>query len=65
MIDGHVRKFHYDNGKLIKACDFDDVGKETDERNGFTVSTQSAKPQTFTMTNNINGIIIKRKKVTK
>lgn len=28
MIDGHVRKFHYDNGKLIKACDFDDVGKE-------------------------------------
>ena len=28
MIDGHVRKFHYNNGKLIKACDFNDVGKE-------------------------------------
>ena len=28
MIDGHAKKFHYKDDKLIKACDFDDNGKE-------------------------------------
>jgi len=29
MIDGHAKKFHYKDDKLIKACDFDDKGKES------------------------------------
>ena len=28
MIDGHAKKFHYKDDKLIKVCDFDDSGKE-------------------------------------
>ena len=29
LIDGHAKKFHYKDDKLIKACDFDDNGKES------------------------------------
>ena len=29
MLDGHAKKFHYKDDKLIKACDFDDNGKES------------------------------------
>ena len=29
MIDGHAKKFHYKDDKLIKVCDFDDSGKES------------------------------------
>ena len=29
MLDGHAKKFHYKDDKLIKACDFDDKGKES------------------------------------
>ena len=29
IIDGHAKKFHYKDDKLIKACDFDDNGKES------------------------------------
>ena len=29
LIDGHAKKFHYKDDKLIKACDFDDKGKES------------------------------------